>query len=142
MRSKLNRFFHYMRKVVAMTLQVVTVLILFLVLTSVPLYLVDKGMAYIADPIKKEMAAMQAQHDHIQEQWESSKERFLALPELSFEEERELEVIEKQIVEQEQEMEQEVATLQAQLDQCDRYTMLAKAALGFIVLIAVLIGIN
>jgi len=142
MRSKLNRFFHYMRKVVAMTLQVVTVLILFLVLTSVPLYLVDKGMAYIADPIKKEMAAMQAQHDHIQEQWESSKERFLALPELSFEEERELEVIEKQIVEQEQEMEQEVATLQAQLDQYDRYAMLAKAALGFIVLIAVLIGIN
>jgi len=142
MRSKLNRFFHYMRKVVAMTLQVVTVLILFLVLTSVPLYLVDKGMAYIADPIKKEMIAMQAQHDHIQEQWESSKERFLALPELSFEEERELEVIEKQIVEQEQEMEQEVATLQAQLDQYDRYAMLAKAALGFIVLIAVLIGIN
>ena len=142
MRSKLNRFFHYVRKVVAMTLRVVTVLILFLVLTSVPLYLVDKGIAYIADPIKKEMVAIQAQHDQMQEQWQSSKERFLALPELSFEEERELEVIEKQIVEQEQEMEQEVAALQAQLDRYDRYAMFAKAALGLIVLIALLIGIN
>ena len=105
-------------------------------LLSLPHYIVEKVMSYKTDPINAQIASLEERHDQMQEQWHASKERFLALPALTFEERKELDVVEKQIEEQEHALEQEQQLLKEQLTSYDTYGMAAKGASFILLLLA------